>query len=202
MRVSGVGPRDDHRQVDIRVPGDERAGDAGLAVQGTVLVVGGVVVAPREQRPDDQADRVGRVGRLDQAPPDHRARFAARHHDLLADARPVRGAELPRRPRLRRERLDARGAVRVHDVGHVALARERHQPRRRLEPGLEAVDEHDAAGRRCRRRQQQRVIAPRADAVDRARGKPAQAISLQPFSYVVPKRCGHESDAIRFRRRS
>ncbi len=191
VRVDGVGARTDHGQVGVEVPADQGASHPRLALEHAILVVGGVVVAAREQRPHDQPDRVPGVRRLEQSPPHDHARFAARHHDLLADAGAVRGRELPRRPRLGGEGDEARRPIRVDDVGQVALRRQGDATGRRLEPRVEAVDQDDAPGRRCRRRQQQRVIAPRADAADGSRGKAAEAIGLEPFPIIVSPWCGH-----------
>ena len=67
----------------------------------------------------------------------------------------------------------------------VHVTRQRHAAGRRRRPHLEAVHEHHPAGGRCGGRKQQAVIAPRADAADRAAGETAKAVGLQPLPLLA-----------------
>ena len=129
-----------------------------------------VVVAAREQRAHDEPDIRPRPPAAASERRDRRAVL----DDELVRRRPCRPRQLvgPARPRVVRERGEPRDAVGMHDVGRVALGREREAAARGLDPGFEAVDEHHAAGRRRRRGQQQRVIAARADAARVPDAKP------------------------------
>ena len=195
LAVAAVGrDRRDRRDAGIGPPEHARAGDFGCEREARVLVVQGVIVAAREQRPHAEPGRlVGRVGgrgpnpvRTDQRPRqhppahDHVAAAMAGDH-LLADLDPVLGPEDPQRPGLSTELHDPRLAVRIDHVRGVALGAEGEAAARGLQPDLEPVDQHDPARGRRGRRQQQRVVAARAGAAHGAGGKAAKAIGLEPF---------------------
>ncbi len=188
--------RDRRDRRDARIGPPEHAGtrDLGREREARVLMVQRMVVAAREQRPHRQARRlVGRGGgrgpnpvRTDQRPrqqppaDDHVAPAMA-GHDLLAHQGPVLGAKSPLRPGLGAELDDPRLAVGPDHIRRIALRAQRKAAARGLEPDLEPVDQHDPAGRRRGRRQQQRVVAPRPGAAHGAGGKAAKAIGLEPL---------------------
>ena len=148
-----------------------------------------VVVAPRHKRPHAEIDRRGR--RRHQRPRHRDAAGAVDREQLLREHDAVAECEAPCRPRIRRERLDARGAVRMQRVRRVALRRQRGRSASRVHPGVEAVHEDDATGRRRRRREQQRVVTPRSHAGDGAGGKSTEAVGLEPLAIIdvhIPSR--------------
>ena len=185
--VGAVRAHDDRGHVGVR-PEGEQASPARRSASNRkrrVLVVERVVVAARQERP-----HVERHGARS-------ARAAARRHATArspsatkiscATRVPSGSAKVQRGQGSRSKRGDARRAVGMRDVGAVALRADREAPGRSLDPGVEAVDEHHAPGRRRRRGQQQRVVAPRADPGDRARGEPAEAVGLEP----LPRQVAH-----------
>ena len=177
VAVAAIGQRRDRGHAGIRLPGDPRAAHRGIEVEGRVLVVQRMVVAPGKQRTHDEA----RPAAVLQTPAQHHLGPLVAGDDLLADLRAVGGAKGPPRPGLGGEAGDPLLAVGIRDVRRVALGAEREAAGWRLEPHLDPVHQHHAPGRRRGRSQQQRMIAPRPDAGDGPRGEPAQTIGLEPL---------------------
>ena len=94
----------------------------------------------------------------------------------------VRSSNVQRGHGSTRESDEVVDAARVQHVGRVVLRRQRERPRGSSDPRLEAVDEHDALGRRRQRREQQRVVAPRAIPGDGAGREAARCRRLSSHS--------------------
>ena len=165
------------RQVAVGLPGHSAPGNARVEAERAVLVVGGVDVAPGEVRLHREARRLGPV----ETPRQCHERRATHGDELVDDFEPVRQPVGPRRPRVAREPGEARGAIGVCDVRCVPLGRQRVPALGGLDPGVEPVDEDDAARRRRGRDGEHGVVTTRADAVDASRGEPAQSVGLEPF---------------------
>ena len=193
--VAAVGHRRDRRHARIWPPQHAPARDLGGEVEGLVLVVQRMVVAAREERAHHQLD--GARQRAQAPTHDHVAALVA-GDDLLRHLAAVVEAKGPDRPGLVFEAGDVPMAVGVDHVRGIALSAEREAAARRLEPHLEPVDQHHAAGRRRGRDEQQRMIATRADAGHGARCEPAQPVGLEPFAIQPPgrQRRSHDLDPI------
>ncbi len=131
-----------------------------LEPEAGVLVVQRMRVAPRQEGAHRQRQR--RV-----VPPGHRQRSAtsARRcgtNSSCSIRRAVGQAVGPRRPRLVGERLQRRTMLRREHARPVALAGEELGFGAVLDPGIQPVDQHHAAGRRRRSGEQQRVVPPGA----------------------------------------
>ena len=146
---------------------------SGGEVEGRVLVVEGVVVAAGEQGADVEGGGAGAVA----GPAE--AGLAAGDEEFLDEHAAVGEVEHPAWPGRVGEGADAAGAVGVDDAGGVALAADGGGAVLQLDPGLDAVDEDEAAGRGLG--EEKGVVAAGADAVSGAGGEPAGAVRLQPF---------------------
>jgi hypothetical protein len=155
-----------------------------------VLVVQRVMVAAGEQGPHAQLDA---VGGSHEPPAGERHRRSVSHQDLVLELEPIADPVAPGGPGLGRERRDPGRSVRVHDVGRVALTRERDVTARGLQPDFEPVHQHLAPGGRRRRGEQQRVIAAGPAAADGAGGEPAEAVGLEPLAQVERVRHDYSS---------
>src|SRR5207247_5841902 len=120
-------------------------------------------------------------------PVERRGRASGLDEDAVLDQAPVGQAERPAWPRLGGEALDALGAVGVNDVRRVALRGEGYRPARGLDPRLKPVHQHDAAGGRGGRGEEERVVAPCADPTRRTRGEAAEAVGLEPLGAAMRK---------------
>ena len=69
----------------------------------------------------------------------------------------------------------------MNDLREVALGRNGKLSFICLHPRVEPIDEHHSPGRRGGRSQEQGMIAPRANATDRATGKSPEAIGFEPL---------------------
>src|SRR5581483_1115356 len=110
--------------------------------------------------------------------------------DLLHELADTRQLERPRRPRVDREASDPVGAVGVDDAVAVALRAERELRCVALDPGLHAVHENEAPGRRRRRGEAERVVAPRPDSRHRPAREAAASVGLEPLE-LRPARRDH-----------
>jgi hypothetical protein len=137
-----------------------------------------VIVPARQQRPDHKAHVASAT--QDSPAQDHLAALAG-GDDLLRHLGAVLCPERPHGPGLGAEAGDPRMAVGMHHVRCIALGGQREATPLRLDPGLDAVDQHDPAGGRRGGRQEQRVIASRAYPRDGAGGEAALPIGLEPF---------------------
>jgi hypothetical protein len=72
----------------------------------------------------------------------------------------------------------------VDDVRGVALARQGEPAGDRVDGDLDTVHEHEPAGGRRRRGEEERVVAPRPDAARGAGREPAEAVGLEPLGVV------------------
>jgi len=77
---------------------------------------------------------------------------------------------------------DAAPAFGIGHIRQVALRADRVAPSIGVDPGFNAVDQHDTAGRRAHCREQQSVIAPRAFAANSPGSETAESVRLQPLS--------------------
>ncbi len=176
--VAAIVQHGDRRQARIRTPQHPRLTHLRLEPEARVLVMQAVIVPARQQRPDHEA-HVTAAAHEPPAQDDLAALVAG--DDLLRDLGAVLGPERPGRPRLGVEAGDPRMAVGMHHVRRVALGAQREAAPGRLDPGLDAVDQHDPAGRRGGGRQEQRVVAPCAHPGDGAGGEAALPVGLEPF---------------------
>src|SRR6266702_8884037 len=103
------------------------------------------------------------------------ARFAFRNEQLMLNHEIV-DLVTPARPRVVFERFDSRSAVRMNYIGVVALGGDGEGSTRRFHPCVEPVREDHSPCRRCRCRQEQRVIAPSANSRDRSACEAAEAV--------------------------
>ena len=163
---------------------------ARLKTECGVLVLHGVKVAEREEWARLQRDRS--VQLADEFPRDEDRRLSMHDKDFLLDREVIREPPRPARPRLVREAFQSRHPIGMHNVRRVALRGNRKGATRCFDPGIEAIHERHASGGRGGRRQEQRVVAPCADAGDGAAGEAAEAVGFQPFGVERCEGSGHE----------
>ncbi len=173
MPVGSVGENRDGRHPVIGLPRRVAAMRRRGEIERGVLAHQRVIAAARQQRP--QVQPRGAAAR--DAPP-RAYRRSTRDGDLVRDDRSVGQRKRPSRPRIGGECDEVIETARVHDVGGIALRRQRERCSRDVDPRLEPVDENDplACGR-----QQQRVIAARSIPRDGPGREPAAAVRLEPF---------------------
>ena len=87
--------------------------------------------------------------------------------------------------------FDPGRAIGMDHIRRVALRGEGEASVRRLHVGVEPIHQHDASGRRRGRGEQERVIAPGANAGDGPAGEPAQAVRFDPLCVGI-NRCRRE----------
>src|SRR5262245_56925317 len=160
---------------------DPRSGTSlGAEAKGAVLAMQGVMIATGEERSHTEPEV--RARRSQMTAPHDRGGRSSRDEDLLDDDGAVLEPESPGRPRLGREAMQAARPVGVHDTGIVEVRADGKIPGARRDGGVEAVDQHKAPGGRCRRGQEQRVIATRAHAGDGSRRVAAAPVRLEPLA--------------------
>src|SRR5262245_44954135 len=101
-----------------------------------------------------------------------------RNDNLVSHPQARRDLVDPRWPGLDRETLDSRRAIRMDDAGNVPLTGNRCAAAVVLNPRIEAIDEHHPSRGRRRRREQEGVIAARANAAGGAGPEAPEAVSL------------------------
>ena len=143
-----------------------------------VFVVRGMKITTGKKRPHLQSH--GETGRTLPAPAQDDRGCPSRDENLLDNL--SAGYRVgPLRPWVRGKTCQPGDAVRVLHAGRIALGAQRITAFCPLHLGVEAIDQHHASARRRGRRQQQRVVAPGANARNCTAGKPAEAVGLQPF---------------------
>ena len=186
LHVFAIGQRDDPRQIAIRLPGNVAIDDVTGEIERVVAPMQRMIIAAGQQRPHHQP--AGRVV-TGATPAEDCLGAVAADQNLLCEPR----REAPCRPRRRRKGRDAEISLGMNDVRRVTLSREGNDAVRPLQPGLDAVDHDNAAGRWRDRRQQQRVVATRSLAARGTRGKAAKAVGLQPLGLQIGCGGGHDA---------
>ena len=163
---------------------------ARCEIERAVLAHQRVVVAPGQQRTHVEPRGAGAA----QAAASASSTLAARAIDeqFLDDRRCRPGRERPRRPRLGRERRPGgRSRAGKSRRAHSAASTAGSSLRRRVDPRLDTVDEHDTIGRRTSRAS---AAVRDSDACGNRRrvpdAKPPIAVALQPFG-IERQRDGH-----------
>ena len=144
--IGAVGQRGRGRHAVIGAPGHGAARHGGVEAERAIGLVQSAVVAAGQQRPHGEPARAGRSVR---APPGQSG-FAAvgLDEDLLHDLGAVRQGEDPGGPGLPMEARDALAPSGWSDIGEVALGGQGIPVARRLDPGLDPVDQDEAVGGR------------------------------------------------------
>ncbi len=150
----------------------------GVEAERWVLVVQGMRIAAGEERAHDEVD-VGSRRHDAPAQDDHLALVG--NEQVVLDLDTVGECPRPSRPGVGREARETLGPVGRHHPGNVALRRQGARAPTRVDRRVAAVDQEHAPGGRPRRRQQQRMVTPRADAGHGARGEAAEAVGLEPL---------------------
>ena len=172
-RLPGAAMEGDGGDAGVGAEAKAAGGGLGGEVEGRVLVVESVVVAAGEQGADVEGGGAGAVA----GPAE--AGLAAGDEEFLDEHAAVGEVEHPAWPGRVGEGADPGGAVGVDDAGGVALAADGGGAVLQLDPGLDAVDEDEAAGRGLG--EEKGVVAAGADAVGRTGGEPAGAVRFKPF---------------------
>src|SRR5439155_22084058 len=101
-------------------------------------------------------------------------------NDFVFDLSSILKTVFPRRPRVRRKRLDSSPSIPAWNSRSVELRREHKRAVRRFDPGVESIHQNHAAGRWCAGREQKRVITPSPNTARSAGSETAQTIALAP----------------------
>ncbi len=178
LRILTIGKGCDRRHTGVRRPRHLVGSDVSVEPKRWIAFVQRMVIAAGKERPYGELHISARTEHL---PGDAGHRLAFGRKNLLLDARSVFELEDPVRPRLPAKRLDALRSFSSYHTGWVALRRKLDFSAWRLHPGVQAVDQDEAArGRGCGH-QQQGVIAAGADAVRGPGSESPETVGLKPF---------------------
>ncbi len=120
-----------------------------IETKRAVLVMGCVEVAARKERPHAKDHRPVRLA--DEFPAKHDGGLSMWDEQFLLHAQCLGNPPCPSRPPLVRESRQPARAIGMHDIRRIALRRQCDRTARRLDKGIETVDQHHAPGRRSRR---------------------------------------------------